>query len=147
MNTTDKITQDMGESMKAGTADVTGVLRLIKTSLKNEQIKLGHELSDDEAMKVIAKEAKQRRDSITAYEAAGRPDLADVEKAESIIIERYLPQQLSEAEVTALVEQALAETGATTKAQMGLVMGLVMKKTAGAADGGMVSRIVGAKLV
>ena len=147
MNTADKITQDLGESMKAGTADVTGVLRLIKTSLKNEQIKLGHELSDDEALKVITKEAKQRRDSITAYETADRADLADIEKAELVIIERYLPKQMSEDELAKVVDDVLAETGATTKAQMGQVMGLVMKKTVGAADGGMVSRIVGSKLV
>lgn len=146
MSFLDQLIADMSTSMKAGTADRTGVIRLILTSLKNEKIKLGHDLSDEECLRIVAREAKQRRDSIAAYESADRTDLADIEKAELVLIEAYLPQQMDEAAVASIIDTILTETGATTKADMGQVMGLVMKRVAGAADGGLVSRLVASKL-
>jgi uncharacterized protein YqeY len=146
MTKIEQLDDDIAAAMRAGQSDVTDVLRLLKSSIKNEAIKVGHELSDDEVMKVLAKEAKQRRDSITAYEAAKRADLVQVEQAELVIIETYLPKQLDEAELTKIVVAAIAETGATSKAQMGQVMAAVMKQTAGAADGAVVSRLVAAQL-
>ncbi len=146
MSFVQKISDELTESMRGGDTERLAVLRLLKTSLKNEQIKVMHELSDEEALKIVIREAKQRRDSITQFEAAGRKDLADAEKAELVLIEQYLPKQLDEAELASIVDKVISETGATTKAQMGQVMGLVMKQTAGAADGGLVSKLVASKL-
>jgi uncharacterized protein len=146
MTIVEQISGDMTASMRAGTAELTGVLRLLMTSMKNEQIKLGQELTDEQALRVLSRESKQRRDSVTAYDSAGRSDLSQVEQAEVAIIDTYLPKQLSQAEVEAVVDEVLTETGATSKAQMGAVMAAVMKRTAGAADGGMVSRLVAGKL-
>ena len=146
MNLQETISQELIQAMKDGQANKLGVLRLLKTSLKNEQIKLIHELSPEEALKVVSREAKQRRDSIVAYEAAKRQDLADEEKAELIIIEEYLPKQLSESDIMDIINQTASELGISRKAGMGQVMAAVMKKTAGAADGAVVSRLVLAHL-
>lgn len=141
-----QIEQDISTAMKEGSADRVAVLRLLKSSFKNEQIKLGHELGDDEVMKVLQREAKQRRDSIDAYEQASRPELAAVEKAELEIITSYLPQQMEAAELAAIVDGVIKETGATSAAEMGVVIGAVMKQVAGKADGAAVSAVVRQKL-
>ncbi|HSX48385.1 MAG TPA: GatB/YqeY domain-containing protein [Candidatus Nanoarchaeia archaeon] len=141
-----RIDQDMTEAMKANEVARLGVLRLLKNSLKNEQIKLKRDLTDDEALKVLQREAKQRKDSIEAYEKGDRPDLASVEALELKMIEEYLPQQLSEADVAKLVDEAITAIGATTPAQMGQIIGYVMKQAGGAADGGLVSRLARARL-
>lgn len=146
MSFVQKISDDLTAALRSGDSELLNVLRLLKTSLKNEQIKVMHELSDEEALKIVIREAKQRRDSITQFEAASRGDLAEAEKAELVLIERFLPKQLDEAELAKIVDEVITKTGATTKAQMGQVMGLVMKQTAGAADGGMVSRLVATRL-
>ena len=146
MTKIEQLDSDIAAAMRSGEADTTAVLRLLKSSIKNEQIKLGHELGDDEVMKVLAREAKQRRDSIAAYETAKRADLVKVEQDELEVIQTYLPKQLDEAELAKLVEAAITETGATSKAQMGQVMAAVMKQTAGAADGAAVSKLVAEKL-
>ncbi len=123
----------------------TAVLRLIKSSLKNEQIKLGHELTEAEALKVVQREAKQRKDSIAQYAQGGRTDLAESEQHELTIIESYLPQQMSEAELTALVDAVIAETSANAT-QMGMVIGAVLQRAEGRADGTAVSQLVRQKL-
>jgi uncharacterized protein YqeY len=138
----EQLMEDMKASMLAADARRTGVLRLLRSALKNEQIKVGHELSDDEALKVLQREAKQRRDSIDQYTQGGRQDLADQEEYELGIIGSYLPQPLSEDELRDIVERAVAETGATSMAQMGQVIGAVMKAAGARADGGAVSRLV-----
>ncbi len=132
--------------MKAQDSAQTAVLRLLKSGLKNEQIKLGHELSDEEAGKVLAREAKQRRDSIDAYQKAGRSELAAAEQAELKVIEGYLPKQMDEAELAKLVAEVIQQTGATGPAQIGQVIGAVMQKAAGQADGAAVSALVRQKL-
>lgn len=141
----DQIDTDLASSMKEGVAARTGVLRLLKNSIKNEQIKAGHDLSEAETLKVLQREAKQRKDSITQFKNGGREDLAESEQRELAIIEAYLPQQMSEAELAALVDTVIAETGATP-AQMGVVIGEVMKRAAGQADGAAVSQLVRQKL-
>lgn len=125
---------------------VVGTLRLLKNALKNKQIELGHELKDDEVISVLKSQAKQRKDSISSYERAGRNELADDEKKELAIIERYLPAALSEAEIEAAVTEVIDELNATDISQMGVVIGRVMSKLGSAADGGTVSELVRQKL-
>jgi uncharacterized protein YqeY len=141
-----QIDQDLTTSMKEGQAVRTGTLRLIKNALKNEQIKLGHELTEAEVLKVLQREAKQRRDSITQYQAGNRADLADAEQQELAIIEAYLPDQMGETELAKLVETVISELGATGPAQMGAVIGAVMQRAGGRADGGAVATQVRQKL-
>lgn len=100
------------------------------------------DISETEAVAVVRKQIKQREDSISQFEQAGRTELADKEKAEIVVLENFLPQALSEAEIDALVTAALAETGATTKAQMGAVMKLVSERAAGRADGKSLSQAI-----
>jgi uncharacterized protein len=142
----EQLTEDMKASMKAGNADRTNVLRLLRGALKNEEIKVGHSLGDDEVLKVLQRESKQRKDSIEAYTQAGRTDLVDKEEAEQKIIQEYLPEALSEADVAKIVDEVIAETGATDMKQMGAVIGGVMKRVGAAAEGGLVSKLVREKL-
>jgi uncharacterized protein YqeY len=146
MSLSNRIDEDMKTAMREGSTEHVSTLRLLKSSLKNEQIKVMHDLSEDEQLKVLQREAKQRRDSISAYVDGGRDDLANAEKAELAIITGYLPKQLSDDELSKIVDAAIAETGATSMAQMGQVIGAVMKQTAGRAEGGAVSRLVKQKL-
>lgn len=146
MGISEQLTEDMKSSMKAGTADRTGVLRLLRGSIKNEEIKIGHELSDEEVLKVLTKEAKQRQDSIEAYSAANRTDLVKQEEMELGVIKEYLPEALSESELESMVEEAIKQTGASDMKQMGAVIGVVMKKSGARADGGAVSKLVREKL-
>ena len=142
----EQLTEDMKSSMKAGTADRTGVLRLLRGSIKNEEIKVGHELTDEEVEKVLTREAKQRQDSIAAYSEAKRDDLVKQEEMEFRVIKEYLPEALSEEELESLVTDAINETGASDMKQMGAVIGVVMKKAGARADGGAVSKLVREKL-
>lgn len=139
-----KIDQDIATAMKAGESDLVGVLRLLKTSLKNEAIKVGRDLSDDEAMVVLVREAKQRRDSITAYNDASRPELARVEQDELAMIEEYLPKQLGEDELKAMINEAV--TAAGEGAQMGQIIGVVKTKAGASADGALVAKLVRERL-
>lgn len=122
------------------------VVRLLKSALKNFQIEVGHELSPQEMLSVIQKEAKKRQDSISAYTKAGRDDLATEEQNELKVIEAYLPEQLSDEELSKIVDQVIRETGATGMADMGKVIGVVVAKAVGRADGGRISGIVKSKL-
>lgn len=146
MSLIEKIDTDLATAMRASETSKVSVLRMLKSSIKNEQIKLGHELSDDEVMAVLKREAKQRRDSIEQYEKAERDDLADVEKTELEVIKSYLPEQLSEDELTKAVDEVISETGASSPSEMGVVMGAVLKKVGSRADGSMVAKIVRERL-
>jgi uncharacterized protein YqeY len=117
---------------------------MVLTSVTTEEVAgtEARELSDDDVLKVIAKEAKKRREASTAYTGAGRAELAAKEDAELAIIETYLPAQLGDEEIEALVAEAVAETGATGMPQMGLVMKAVQPRVAGRADGGRVAAVV-----
>lgn len=143
MSISERLMQDLAISMKAGDTARTGVLRLLRGSLKNEQIKASHELSEDEALKVLQREAKQRRDSIEQYRSAGREDLAEKEEAELVIVNEYLPQALSEDELRAIIDEVVA---GNEGAQMGAVIGAVMQRVGARAEGGTVSRLVRERL-
>ncbi|MGH2783899.1 MAG: GatB/YqeY domain-containing protein [Actinomycetota bacterium] len=142
----EKIADDMREAMKARDAVRVAALRMLMTSVKNAEVEKRHELSDDEVLDVIGKDAKRRRESIEAFEKGGRDDLVAKESSELAVLEAYLPERLSDEELAALVDAAIAETGATTPKQMGDVMKALMPKLRGRADGGQVSALVKAKL-
>lgn len=143
---TTQIELDVGASMKEGTSVRTGTLRLLRSSFKNEQIKLGHELSNDEVLKVLQREAKQRRDSIEAYEKAEREDLANVERGELEIISTYLPQPLSSGELKVIVDEVVTSLGNPELSAMGQVIGAVMARVGARADGGSVAKAVRERL-
>jgi uncharacterized protein len=142
MSLVDQINIDLKDAMKAQNSELTGILRMLKSAIKNTEISIGHELTDSEAMSVLEKQAKQRRDSMEQFVAGSRQDLADVEAAELLLIEKYLPTKMTSAEVTEIVKATIVELGATSAADMGKVIQSVMTKTAGAADGKTVSTIV-----
>lgn len=144
----EKLQNDLTAAMRARDEVRSGTIRMILTAIKNEEVagKEARELSDAEVITVLSREAKKRREAAEAYEQAGAADRAANEKAEGAIIAEYLPAQLSEAEIKDLIAAAIAETGAQGPQQMGLVMKAIQPKTAGRADGGLVSSLVKAAL-
>ncbi len=141
-----KITDDMKAAMRAKDTARLGAIRLLLAAMKQREVDERVELSDADVVAIIEKMNKQRRDSINQYEAAGRSDLADVEKAEMAVLATYMPKQLSDAEVAEVVQAAIAATGATGPQDMGKVMGVVKPKLAGLADMGKVSALIKAQL-
>ncbi|MCZ8115804.1 GatB/YqeY domain-containing protein [Silanimonas sp.] len=147
MSLKQKLTDDMKAAMKAGEKDRLATIRLINAALKQKEVDERIELDDAAVLAVLEKMVKQRKDSISQYEGAGRADLAAVEKAEMAIIQAYLPAQLSEAEIDAAIQAAIAEANAGTgPAAMGKVMGVLKPKLAGKADMGLVSQRLKAAL-
>ena len=146
MDLIDQLESDLAEAMKLRDEVRTTNLILLKSALKNYQIELGHDLTVQEALSVLQKEAKKHQDSIKQYEDAKREDLANEEKAELDVIEKYLPEQMSKDEVEKAVDSAIAELGATGPADMGKVIGLVRQKTEGQADGSMIAELAKQKL-
>ncbi len=149
MTISQTILEDMKTAMRAKDSVTLNVVRNLKSSIKYAAIeKLGAdgELEDPDVITVIRKEIKKRQDSIASYAAANRPDLADTEKAELAVLEKYLPAALSQDELIAIVEAAIKETGATTKKDMGTVMKLVQERAAGRADGKTLSAEVSKRL-
>ena len=144
----EKLQTDLTQAMRDRNEVRSGTLRMILTAIKNEEVagKEARELSDAEVITVLSREAKKRREAAEAFEQAGAADRAANEKAEGAIIAEYLPAQLSEQEIKDLIAAAIAETGALGPQQMGLVMKAIQPKTAGRADGGMVSSLVKAAL-
>lgn len=135
----------IGEAMKAHDEVKLSTLRLLSSAFNYEKIAKQHELSDEEEMVVIRREAKQRRDSIEAYGKAGRTDMADSEKAELAILQEYLPPEMSEQELSKLVSDAITQSGAKTMADMGRVIGMVKSKAPNV-DGNKISQIVSSKI-
>ena len=138
MTLQERVDSDLKEAMRAKGATKLGVLRMLKSALKYAAIaKSGAEaeLSDAEVVQVIRKQAKQRHDSIESFEEGGRTELAEKEKEELAILNSYLPQAISADELTEVVQQTIAETGATSKGQMGIVMKALQAKVGGRADG------------
>ncbi|HYM60187.1 MAG TPA: GatB/YqeY domain-containing protein [Thermoanaerobaculia bacterium] len=142
-NLTEKIRLDLTESMKARNADRTSTLRMLQSALKNEQIHLGHELSDDEALVVIRKGVKQRIDSIDQFTKGNRPELAAKEKAELDLLTTYLPPDVSDADIDSAIREIIAATGAQSKKDTGKVMKEAMAKFKGMVDGKKIQEIVG----
>jgi uncharacterized protein len=143
----DRINEDLKAAMKSKDSERLSTLRMVKTALKNREIDKMEALSDEEALKALQSLVKQRRDSIEQYQQAGRIDLAEKEAAEIKIIEEYLPAALDEAAIARVVEETIAETGASSMKEMGAVMKAVMAKLAGhTVDGKAVNQIVKSKL-
>jgi len=144
-----RIVEDLKTAMKAKDAMALNVVRGLKSALKYgaiEKAGANSELDDAEAIAVVRREIKKRQDSVEQYEKAARQDLADTEKAEIAVLEKYLPAAMSASELSKLVDDAIAETGATTKKDMGKVMKLVAERAAGRADGKTISAEVGKRL-
>jgi len=141
-----QIIDDMKAAMKGGEKARLGVIRLITAAIKQREVDERIELDDEQVLIVLDKMVKQRRDSIKQYTDAGREDLAAIEEAEVEIIQAYLPAALSEDEIAAIVEAAIAQTGASSMADMGKVMGIVKPRVQGRGDMGAVSGIVKQKL-
>ncbi len=142
----DRITDDMKAAMKGGDKPRLGVIRLILAAIKQIEVDERIELDDTRVLSVLDKMVKQRRDSITQYENAGRTELADQEKFEIGIIQEYLPEQLGEAEIAALIDEAIQATGAASMKDMGKLMGMLKPKLQGRADMGAVSAQIKQKL-
>jgi uncharacterized protein YqeY len=141
-----RITDDMKAAMKARESQRLGALRLLLAAIKQREVDERKDMNDADVLSVIEKMLKQRRDSVTQYEAGARQDLADVEKFEIGILSAYLPQQLSETEIGAEIDAAIAQAGAKGPQDMGKVMGPLKAKLAGKADMARVSALVKTKL-
>ena len=142
MSLKEQLTSDMKEAMKAHDKDRLAVIRMVRGAIRQQEIDGKKELNDDDVIAVISKEVKMRKDSIDEFSKGGRDDLVAKTQAEIEVLMPYLPQQLSEAEVKALVEEAVAATKAAMPKDMGKVMGVLMPKVKGRADGKMVNTIV-----
>jgi len=137
-----RLNDDLKLAMKAKEKTVLQVIRMIKASLQNEQIKLGRELTADEELTLLSREMKQRRDSLVEFEKANRDDLVEKVVAEIAIVEKYLPTQLTEEEIRQIVASVIEDTGVTSTQAFGQVMGKVMPQVKGKADGNLVNEIV-----
>ncbi|HDS1547246.1 TPA: GatB/YqeY domain-containing protein [Stenotrophomonas maltophilia] len=142
MSMKQQLTEDMKAAMKAGEKHKLGVIRLINAAIKQREVDERIELDDTAVVAVLDKMVKQRKDSVSQYEAANREDLAEIERAEIVVIEAYLPAKMGEAEIVAAIQAAIAETGASGPADMGKLMGALKPKLAGQADMGLVSKLV-----
>jgi len=138
-----RLQDDTKAAMRSGDVVTRDTLRMLVAALKNKRIDSGEDLSEADELQVLQKQKKSREDSVAQYDAAGRTDLADKERAEIAVLERYLPKSLSDDEVRALVQAAIAETGASSKADLGKVMKTVMAANQGRVDGKTVQRIAG----
>lgn len=141
-----RLAREIVAAMKAREPVRLSALRLLSAAVKNREVEVGHPLSDEEFQEVAVREVKRRREAIEAYRAAGRDDRARTEQEEEEAISSYVPAGLSESEVDALVERAVAETGASGPGDLGKVMGLVMAKAKGRVDGKAVQAKVRARL-
>jgi uncharacterized protein len=146
MSLKDQITDDMKTAMRAKDTARLGAIRLLLAAMKQREVDERITLSDTDVLTIIEKMLKQRRDSIAAYESAGRQDLADAEKFETGVLQGYMPQQMSEAEIAAAVAEAITASGAKSPQEMGKVIALLKPKLAGRADMGKVSGLVKAQL-
>jgi hypothetical protein len=142
MSLKDKLTEDLKQAMRQGDEQRRSTLRLVMAAIKNAEIEKRRELEEGELLAIIAKEAKQRHESIAQFERGGRQDLADREEAELQILLAYLPEQLSREDIEAQARQIIEEVGATSPAQMGQVMRRLMPLMQGKADGKLVSQVV-----
>lgn len=142
----DRIKQDLKQAQLAKDVIKTSVLRLLLSEIHNTQIQKGQVLSDEEVLAVIRRELKKRQEAVASFLKAGRSQAANKEQQEATILEIYLPAQLENEELTKLVEDSIKEVGATSLQDLGKVMGVVMDKVAGRADGGTVSQMVRQKL-
>jgi uncharacterized protein YqeY len=146
MSLKERIQQDVKDAMRAKDKPRLGTIRLITAAIKQREVDERIELDDTQVLVVLDKMCKQRRESITQFEQAGRDDLAAQEKAELELIQQYLPEQLTEAEINELIDAAMEQTGASSMKDMGKVMGQLKPKLQGRADMGAVSALIKARL-
>jgi hypothetical protein len=148
MSIKEQLKLDLTEAIRSRDEIVSGTIRMVLTAITNEEVsgKEARLLSDEEVIAVLSREAKKRREAAEAFAEAGRTDKATLEKAEGEVIAKYLPAQLTEADIAAMIAEAIAETGAAGPADMGKVMGAIKGKIAGKADGSVVSSLVKAAL-
>lgn len=142
MDLSARLAEDMKQAMKDKDKVRLSVIRMIRSAVKNREIELGKTLEESEVQAVISRELKQRKDSLQAFESAGRSDLVAEAEAEIAILTEYLPKQLSEAEIREIATQVMNEVGATGKADTGKVMGPLMSRLRGQADGKLVQSVV-----
>jgi uncharacterized protein len=146
MSLKQRLIDDMKTAMKAGEKERLGTIRLVNAEIKRKEVDERIEVDDAQVLAILEKMMKQRKDSVSQYDAAGREDLAAIERAEMVIIEQYLPAKLGEAEVLAAIDAAISEVGAAGPADMGKVMGVLKPKLAGQADMGEVSKLLKQRL-
>lgn len=146
MSLEQRLTDDMKAAMKAGEKDTLGVVRRVLAALKNARIEKKADLDEQDEIKVVRSIAKQHKESIEQFRAAGREDLATKEEAELVILSVYLPPEMDEAQLDAIIDEVIAETGASSMKDMGGVIKGVMARTAGQAEGGVVSAKVKERL-
>jgi len=138
-----QLNSDMKQAMKNKDKETLNVIRMVKASLQNELIKLGNdELTEDEELTILSRELKQRKDSLQEFKSAGREDLVEKVNKEIAILEVYMPAQLSEDELKAIVQETIQNMGATSLKDMGKVMGAIMPKVKGTADGSKINQLV-----
>lgn len=143
MSLKEKISEDMKASLKGGEKERLSTLRMLISAIKYTEIEKRQELKNEDVLEVISREIKRRREAVEEYRKGNRPDLVEKEEREAKILEEYLPPQLSDAEIEAIVKEVIDETGAMGPRDIGKVMGLVMPRVKGRADGRKVSDIVG----
>ncbi len=141
-----RISEDMKNAMRAKDSARLGAIRLLQSAIKQREVDERIELDDHQVIEAIEKMLKQRRDSIAAYEAASRSDLADIEKFEAAVLQEYLPQALTESEVSEIIEKVIADTGAAGIKDMSKVMAAVKPQVVGRADMGKISGLIKARL-
>ena len=146
MSLKQQLVEDMKAAMKSGDKHTLGVVRLINAAIKQREVDERIELDDAAVIAAMEKMVKQRKDSVSQFDAAGREDLSAVERAEIVVIERYLPAKLDEAAILAAIDAAIAQTGASGAADMGKLMGVLKPQLAGQADMGQVSALVKRRL-
>lgn len=142
MSLLDTLKKDMISAMKAKDKDTLSVVRMLKASVQNEQIKVGHDLTPDEENALMAKEYKQRKDSLAEFEKGGRQDLVDATQKEMEVVAKYMPKQMTADEVQKVVEETINEVNAESMKDFGKVMGAIMPKVKGKADGKVVNETV-----
>ncbi len=143
-NLKQKILDDLKSAMQSGDTEKRDTLRMLNSSIKDEEIKTGKReegISSEEVISIVSRNIKQRKDSLNEYNNAGRKDLAEKEEKEIDILKKYLPEQLTDEEVRVEIKQIIKETGMTSKANFGQIMGMAMNKLKGKADGGIVKKI------
>ncbi|MBM7543465.1 GatB/YqeY domain-containing protein [Periweissella beninensis] len=146
MTTLTQLTEDMKTAMKARDKATLTTVRMLKSAIQNEQIKVGHDLDEAEELTVISREMKQRKDSLAEFKAANRDDLVQQLSGEIEVVSKYMPKQMSNEEIKAVVATTINEVGATDKSDFGKVMGALMPKVKGKADGKVVNETVKALL-
>lgn len=142
MSLLERLNNDMKQAMKNKEKDKLSVIRMLKAALQNEELKLRHELTDEDELTVLSRELKQRKDSLEEFANADRTDLVDKVRIEIGFVEEYMPEQLSAEEISEIVKQTIEEVNATSKADMGRVMGALMPRVKGKADGSLVNKLV-----